>query len=83
MQALWGSTGPEFAPVERWKNVARTAPWKIEDDEFWTALDDLISASEYDEIMAKMNSSAPTAELGAIDGSVLVTANWSLQSRPA
>ena len=69
-----GKKGPVNAPVAEWKDVAITDPWRPEDDVYWTALDDFLSAGEYDKLLAKINSKLKTVGVGAQDDAVLLTA---------
>ena len=68
-----GSLGPETANVKEWEDVASRDPWKPEDDTFWTALSDVVSADEYDKMMSQVDDGAPMVTGGVIDDGVLVT----------
>ena len=69
-----GSLGPESADVASWEDIATRDPWKPEDDVFWTALEDIVSAREYDNILSQIDEGAPFAAAGVLDDGVLITA---------
>mmetsp|Transcript_44335 Transcript_44335/g.94357 ORF Transcript_44335/g.94357 Transcript_44335/m.94357 type:complete len:877 (+) Transcript_44335:1360-3990(+) len=70
----WGSLGPENAPVQEWEDVAKNEPWKATDDVFWTALTDVLSAAEFDDMMKRIEDGDPLFDNGALDDGVLLTA---------
>ena len=69
-----GSLGPESADVASWEDIATRDPWKPEDDRFWTALEDIVTAREYDNILSQIDEGAPFAAAGVLDDGVLITA---------
>ncbi|KAL7456981.1 hypothetical protein ACHAWC_008439 [Mediolabrus comicus] len=65
--------GIEFAPIAEWENVANNDNVNDEDAPFWTALDDAMTAQEFDETIARLEEGDNMLTNGLLDDGVLIT----------
>ena len=70
---LMGSQGPVNAPVEEWKDIAISDPWKPEDDTFWIALSDTLSVEEFERMVEQIEEGGPLVSICPPDDGVLLT----------
>ena len=73
LNRLMGSQGPVHAPVEQWKDVAKNDPWTPEDDTFWTALSDVLTAKEYEAMVEQFEEGGHLVSIGPPEDGVLIT----------
>jgi hypothetical protein len=65
--------GIEFAPIAEWENVANNDNINDEDAPFWTALDDAMTAEEFDDTIARLEEGDNLLTNGLLDDGVLIT----------
>ncbi|KAL7528716.1 hypothetical protein ACHAXR_002591, partial [Thalassiosira sp. AJA248-18] len=68
-----GSLGPQNAPIADWEDVATKNPISSDDDAFWTALTDIMTADEFDDVLKKIEDGDPLVVNGIVDDGVLET----------
>ena len=68
-----GSLGPMNAPLEDWEDIATRDRWTPKDDTYWTALTDVLSAEEFEEVLQRIEDGGNLVSNGALDDGVLVT----------
>ena len=68
-----GLLGIETANVLNWEDIAKKDPLKPEDDVYWTALTDTLSAKEFDNILQKIEDGDPLISNGVVDDGILLT----------
>ncbi|KAL7482282.1 hypothetical protein ACHAW6_010740 [Cyclotella cf. meneghiniana] len=65
--------GAANADTKSWEDVAINTPWKLEDNTYWTALDNLLKPNELEEIYAKLEDKCPMIVNGVLDDGILLT----------
>lgn len=68
------SLGPVNAKTEEWEDIAIKDPWNpSQDDTFWTALDDVLTTTEFDDILRQIDEGCPFVTNGLHDDGILLT----------
>ena len=70
---LYCSLGNKCAPVEEWEDIALNESLAEGDDTFWTALSDVLSASEFDSVVDRLSRGDSFVGNGSLDDGVLLT----------
>jgi len=69
-----GSLGPLNAPIADWEDVAYLVMKADEDDDaFWTALSDVMTAKEFDETIERLEEGDLLVSNGLLDDGILIT----------
>ena len=73
MVRLYCSLGNKCAPVEEWEDIALNESLAEGDETFWTALSDVLSASEFDSVVDRLSRGDSFVGNGSLDDGVLLT----------